>query len=398
MSAPASVLRIQNLISLSVSHIALNPVITASLLYILTKGPPQIRNHLFNRFESLRDPQRLAKILKALKGLLALGLLGTINQQFNKVALNAGRWTKEKKRWNLSQEIAVVTGGCSGIGELVVRGLSKKGVTVAVLDIQQLPPSLQGCTSIQLFGENMLIIGPDANIKFFACDIANPEAVNSTAEKIRSTLGAPSILINNAGIGAAHTILGTSDEWLRKIFDVNLLSNFTTVKAFLPDMIAKNKGHIITVASTASFVGVGGMVDYCSTKAGVLSFHEGKCHLRHQTNSIKPLIFYLGLNQELKHKYAAPNVLTTSIHPNWVRTPLIKCWEKELKAAGSPLIEPQDVADAILSQIVSAEGGQVFLPKIARNTSLIRGLPNWLQEFVRAQPSKIVLDSAKPDS
>ena len=81
--------------------------------------------------------------------------------------------------------------------------------------------------------------------------------------------------MNNAGIAQAHTILDTSDEYLRKIFDVNLLSNFTTVKAFLPDMIAKNKGHVITVASTASFLGAAGMVDYCSTKAGVLSFHEG---------------------------------------------------------------------------------------------------------------------------
>jgi short-subunit dehydrogenase len=88
-------------------------------------------------------------------------------------------------------------------------------------------------------------------------------------------MGAPSILINNAGIAHAHTILDTSDEYLRKIFDVNLLSNWYTVKAFLPDMITKNKGHIITIASTASYAGVGGMVDYTATKAGVLAFHEG---------------------------------------------------------------------------------------------------------------------------
>lgn len=59
------------------------------------------------------------------------------------------------------------------------------------------------------------------------------------------------------------------------MFDVNLLSNWHTVKAFLPDMIATNKGHIVTVASTASFIGVPGMTDYTATKAGVLAFHEG---------------------------------------------------------------------------------------------------------------------------
>jgi short-subunit dehydrogenase len=66
-----------------------------------------------------------------------------------------------------------------------------------------------------------------------------------------------------------------SPDWLRKIFDVNVLSNWYTIKAFLPDMITKNKGHIVTVASIASFISVAGMVDYCSTKAGVLAFHEG---------------------------------------------------------------------------------------------------------------------------
>lgn len=118
-----------------------------------------------------------------------------------------------------------------------------------------------------------------ANIKFFACDITNPKAVYSTAEQIKATLGAPTILINNAGILEAHTILNTSDEFLRKIFDVNVLSNWYTVKAFLPDMVRQNKGHIVTVASMASFVGLASMGDYSATKAAILSFHEGPLFL-----------------------------------------------------------------------------------------------------------------------
>lgn len=114
-----------------------------------------------------------------------------------------------------------------------------------------------------------------ADVKFYRCDITSALAIQEAADWIRSDLGAPSILVNNAGIASAHTILDTSDEWLHKIFDVNLLSNFTTVKAFLPDMVVKNKGHVVTVASAASFVTVAGLVDYCSTKAGVFAFHEG---------------------------------------------------------------------------------------------------------------------------
>jgi hypothetical protein len=130
---------------MSISRIALNPAFTGTLLWILTKGPETIRQHLFNRFATLRDPVKLAKFIKALRALLVLGLLGAFNRQFNKIALNAWRLKSEKKNWNLNQEVAVVTGGCSGIGELIVKGLFKKGVKVAVLDIQSLPKSLQGC-------------------------------------------------------------------------------------------------------------------------------------------------------------------------------------------------------------------------------------------------------------
>ncbi|KAF2274224.1 dehydrogenase/reductase SDR family member 8 precursor [Westerdykella ornata] len=360
MSAAATIIRLQNLVSLSVSHIALNPVITASLLWILTKGPESVKEFLVSRSASLRDPVRFAKIVRTLKTLLVVGLLGKVNKQLNTIALNAWRLKSEKKRWKLTQEIAVVTGGCSGIGELTVKGLWKKSVKIVILDIQDLPSGLQNT----------------GNIHYFKCDITDPAAVRETAKRIQATVGTPSILINNAGIGGAHAILDTSDEYLRKIFDVNLLSNWYTVKAFLPDMIAKNKGHIVTIASTASYAGVAGMVDYTATKAGVLAFHEG-------------------LNQELRLRYHAPNVLTTSIHPNWVKTPLIGEWETALRVAQQPIIEPQVVADAVVKQIASATGGQVFLPNTVSTVSHLRGLPNWFQEAFRATVGSVIVKSLK---
>lgn len=373
-----AVQRLVNLLSLSIGHVALNPVVTAALLWVLTKGPPQLRSQLTSRIAALRDPHRSAQILKALKWCLALGVTGVLNKQLNQKALNAGRFGSEKARWNFSREVAVVTGGCSGIGELIVKRLINRGIRVAILDIQQLPPSLQGCKDIHsphILPESNQPPA-DANIKFFACDITDPTAVYATAEKVKSALGAPSILINNAGILACHTILSTSDTYLKKIFDVNVLSNWYTIKAFLPDMIAQNKGHIVTIASTASYIGVGGLADYTATKAAILSFHEG-------------------LNQELVHHYKAPNVLTTSIHPNWVRTPLLGPVEQELKQRGSVILEPTDVADAVSAQIESCRGGQVFLPKSIAKVSLLRGVPNWLQETVRMGVTKTISDSAK---
>lgn len=233
----------------------------------------------------------------------------------------------------------------------------------------------------------------ESKVHFFACDVTDPAAVYSTADRIHSSVGCPSILINNAGILQCRTIFDTSDEWLRKIYDVNVISNFYTVKAFVPHMVKKNKGHIVTVASTASYVGVGGMADYCSTKAAVLSFHEGLLSPA-SVSSLQIMLTNIALNQELRLHYKAPNVLTTSVHPNWIRTPLLDPMVKELDAAGSPITEPQVVADAVVKQIVSASGGQLFLPPTMKNASFIRALPNWLQESIRKTTSRAVLNSS----
>jgi all-trans-retinol dehydrogenase (NAD+) len=100
--------------------------------------------------------------------------------------------------------------------------------------------------------------------------------VSEIASAIRRDIGAPSILINNAGIATAHTILDSSEEYLEKIFRVNLLSHWITIKEFLPAMLEARKGHIVSIASMASYFTCAGLVDYAATKAGVLALHEGR--------------------------------------------------------------------------------------------------------------------------
>ena len=263
------------------ASLALNPALTAPLLWLLTYGPQSLRTQLADRVGALRDPRQRVLVLKVLRWLLAAGVVRGVNRGLNRVALNAWRAGSEKGRWRWEGEVAVVTGGSSGFGELIVKGLAAKGVKVAVLDIRPLPVGLQGCKSgshMRRFGGGVdgsgRLTATDAHISFFDCDITDPDAVASTAEEVQRKLGAPSVLVNNAGIFDAHSILSTSHEYLRKIFEVNVLSNWTTVRAFLPGMIAQNRGHIVTVASGASFIGIAGMADYTATKAAVLSFHE----------------------------------------------------------------------------------------------------------------------------
>jgi short-subunit dehydrogenase len=131
-----------------------------------------------------------------------------------------------------------------------------------------------------------------SNVFFFKVDVTSSSSIKSVAEEIRAKHGEPTILVNNAGIATGTTILNGSEEKVRKVFDINTIAHFILVKEFVPSMAAKNHGHVVTIASMASFNAIGGMVDYACTKASALAFHEG-------------------LTQELRGLYNAGRVRTT---------------------------------------------------------------------------------------
>jgi all-trans-retinol dehydrogenase (NAD+) len=208
-------------------------------------------------------------------------------------------------------------------------------------------------------------------IRYYRCDITSHSAIHDAAEAIRSDLGSPSILVNNAGIGNAFTILDIPQENLRKMFDINILSHWSTVQAFLPDMIAKKKGHIMSVASLASFVSMAAAVDYCCTKSALLAFHEG-------------------LTQELKHRYKCPQIKTSIAHPNWTKSAITAhpAIQAGLKSIGAKLLEAEDVADAMVNHIITARSGQLILgPGMSPK---VRALPMWIQELVRDSQANVV--------
>lgn len=83
------------------------------------------------------------------------------------------------------------------------------------------------------------------------------------------------------------------------------------------------------------------------------------------------------------------------MHPNWVRTPLIAPVEAEIKKRGAVIMEPEDVADAVVKQVFGCRGAQVFVPESAGKSSLIRALPNWVQERIRLGVSRTITESVE---
>jgi short-subunit dehydrogenase len=281
---------------------------------------------------------------KALGVLLALGLIRSLNKSLSQWTLN--NWTSSP-RWNASRELILLTGGCSGIGKQVMEDFSKIGVRVIILDITEPNFTLP------------------ANVSFYKADITSSANIAQVAKTIRAKHGDPTVLVNNAGVGYDGTILEEPESKIRQTFEVNTISHFLMVKEFLPAMIKANHGHVVTIASMASFVALGEMADYCCSKASALAFHES-------------------LRQELKSWYNAPGVRTSVVHPMWVRTPMIKMLTDHESHFRQPIMTVEFVANAIVKQILSQNSGQVILPEYQSAASLVRAMPTWMQEGVRS--------------
>ncbi|SPJ73365.1 related to a retinal short-chain dehydrogenase/reductase [Fusarium torulosum] len=333
------------------NEIIFSPLLSGPMLLATIYAPAAVNNALASIAERL--PEQIAVTLdlvivrKIVIAWFALGVLRAINRFLNTMAHNSWR-VKAAGDWDWKNEIAVVTGGSSGIGLSIVQKLTAMGVRVAVFDVQDLPKELQA----------------NQRVHFYHCDVTTTESVAEASDAVRRELGHPSILINNAGITSPMPILKMPESFLRKIMGVNLMALWYTTQQFLPRMIQLNKGHVITVASIASFVALATGADYSATKAGALAFHES-------------------LASEIKHFYKAPNVLTTVVHPNFVRTPLVEGFVDRLERGGVRLLTADDIAKEVVAQIKSRRGGQLIVPKSASVISGIRGWPTWLQELVR---------------
>ncbi|KAJ5587994.1 uncharacterized protein N7459_003759 [Penicillium hispanicum] len=281
---------------------------------------------------------------KAFGVVVALGVVQSLNRSLSQWSNNNWRGTG---RWVPSCELVLLTGGCSGIGKQVMEDLARTGVRVIILDIVE--PTFQ----------------LPANVSFYRVDITSAQSVAEVAITIRRDHGDPTVLVNNAGVGHDGTILDEPESKIRQTFEVNTISHFWMVKEFLPAMIRANHGHVITIASMASFVALGEMADYCCSKASALAFHET-------------------LRQELRSWYNAPNVRTSVVHPMWVRTPMIKMLTDHESHFRQPILTVQTVADAICNQILTQSSGQVMIPAHLSTASLVRALPTWMQEGVRS--------------
>merc|ERR1711973_407523 len=138
-------------------------------------------------------------------------------------------------------QIVLITGAGGGIGRLLALGLAKLGGKIVCWDVAKLANE----ETVRLIKEN------NGTAVGYQIDLTKKSEIYRVAELVKSEVGKVDILINNAGVVSGKSIMECSDEQIARTFDVNVLSQFWTIKSFLPDMKASKKGHIVNIASMA---------------------------------------------------------------------------------------------------------------------------------------------------
>ncbi|KIW15142.1 hypothetical protein PV08_05187 [Exophiala spinifera] len=327
-----------------------DPLITGAALFALTQAPSRYRVRLLSALRARGvSSDRIATLVNILKLLFGIGVLRRLNQVLTALALNMWHLRKPGAPFQFGAagkpEIIVVTGGCSGFGYEMVKGFSKYA-RVIILDISPIPPELAKI--------------PD--VHYYQLDLSDFSAIESTAEQIRLDHGNPSVLINNAGIATGTPVISSSAKLTERIFKVNIACHFILIKEFLPAMLKAKKGHIVTIASMASFVTAPGLVDYCCTKVGALYLNDG-------------------LRAELKHFYENGDCIqTTSVHPSWHDTGIVKPYAHILERNGVRMDPASNVSDAVIEQVLASRSGRIFMPRREEGNTSIRSWPVWLQD------------------
>jgi len=159
----------------------------------------------------------------------------------------------------LSQEIAVVTGGSRGIGYAIARRLGQLGARVALC--ARTEDAAERAVSV-LRAEGTRAMGA-------AADVCAADSVRRFVARVREAMGDPSILVNNAGVGLFRPVHEIEEAEWDRVLDTNLKGAYLMSREVAPQMIRQQRGHIIHIASLAGKNTFAGGAAYCASKWGL---------------------------------------------------------------------------------------------------------------------------------
>jgi NAD(P)-dependent dehydrogenase (short-subunit alcohol dehydrogenase family) len=251
----------------------------------------------------------------------------------------------------LDGQVAVITGGASGIGAATARRFAAEGAQVAVIDRD---PAGAEAVADEIGG------------RAHPLDVRDGDAVEHAVSQIIGAVGRIDVLVNNAGTGDLRPLHTVDDKVWHRLIDVNLTGTFNATRSVVPHMLEAGRGTIVNNASLSGLMPTRNEAAYSAAKAGVIA-----------------------LTKSGALEYG-PTVRVNCVAPGHVRTPLTIVWEQvpeafEPIAAAIPLGrigEAEEVAEVILflasdrssyvtGQTIVVDGG-AMLPQAGTDAALAK--------------------------
>jgi all-trans-retinol dehydrogenase (NAD+) len=245
----------------------------------------------------------------------------------------------------------LITGAASGIGRLLAEKIAAESAHVILWDID-------GPTVTELSDQ---LQAEGFRSTSYTCDVGDRDAVYALAERVLHQHDAVDVLINNAGVVTGKPLVDASDQEIERTFRINSLALFWTTRAFLPAMVERKAGHIVTVASAAGLVGAPRLVDYSASKFAAVGFNEA-------------------LRMELQH--FGHEIQTTVVCPFYINTGMFTGAKTRFSWL-LPILEPDDVAERIV-RAIQGNRERLILPRLVALTQVLRVLPtSWSDRLAR---------------
>jgi all-trans-retinol dehydrogenase (NAD+) len=250
---------------------------------------------------------------------------------------------------SLAGKNILITGAGSGIGRLMAHYVADEHANTALIDINS---EAVAKTTEEVKSRNVKASG-------YVCDISNREAVMDIVTRIKQDFGPIDVLINNAGTVIGKSFFDLTIDEMQRTMNINYWGHIYFTKTLIGDMIARNSGAIVNVASSSGLIGMPILSDYCASKFAEVGLSES-------------------LRRELK-KFKHTEIKVTCVCPYIIDTGLFKGFKP---LSMNPVIKAEDAAHAIVKGLKKGKPYVMLPPLSIYGSMMLKLLPTSIFDWM----------------